>query len=219
MADSYFTVYREGEGEVTEKKSRFIANVYPADTEEEALSFVEKIRKKHYDARHHCFAYIIGSGGEKKRASDDGEPQGTAGKPILEVMEGAGLCNAVVIVTRYFGGTLLGTGGLVRAYSMAAREGIEASVIIEKKTGQLAEIRADYTEVGKMQYLFGERKLPVIDTQYTDKVLFTVIVPDEDVGVLRKKLMELTSGREELSDTVRVYYADAEGEIIYDPAD
>lgn len=219
MADSYFTVYREGEGEVTEKKSRFIANVYPADTEEEALSFVEKIRKKHYDARHHCFAYIIGSGGEKKRASDDGEPQGTAGKPILEVMEGAGLCNAVVIVTRYFGGTLLGTGGLVRAYSMAAREGIEASVIIEKKTGQLAEIRADYTEVGKMQYLFGERKLPVIDTQYTDKVLFTVIVPDEDVGALRKKLMELTSGREELSDTVSVYYADAEGEIIYDPAD
>ncbi len=219
MADSYFTVYREGEGEVTEKKSRFIANVYPADTEEEALSFVEKIRKKHYDARHHCFAYIIGSGGEKKRASDDGEPQGTAGKPILEVMEGAGLCNAVVIVTRYFGGTLLGTGGLVRAYSMAAREGIEASVIIEKKTGQLAEILADYTEVGKMQYLFGERKLPVIDTQYTDKVLFTVIVPDEDVGALRKKLMELTSGREELSDTVRVYYADAEGEIIYDLAD
>ncbi len=219
MADSYFTVYREGEGEVTEKKSRFIANVYPADTEEEALSFVEKIRKKHYDARHHCFAYIIGSGGEKKRASDDGEPQGTAGKPILEVMEGAGLCNAVVIVTRYFGGTLLGTGGLVRAYSMAAREGIEASVIIEKKTGQLAEILADYTEVGKMQYLFGERKLPVIDTQYTDKVLFTVIVPDEDVGALRKKLMELTSGREDLSDTVRVYYADAEGEIIYDLAD
>ena len=219
MAGSYFTVYREGEGEIVEKKSRFIANVYPVTTEEEALSYVEKIRKKHYDARHHCFAYVLGQNGNQKRASDDGEPQGTAGKPILEVIEGAGICDALVVVTRYFGGTLLGTGGLVRAYSMAAKEGLAKSLVIEKKPGLLAEIRASYTEVGKMQYLFGEQRLPIIDTEYTEEVKFTVIIPEEELGLMRKKMMELTSGRESLSEVIPVSYANAEGEIIYDFAE
>lgn len=216
MANSYFTIYREGEGEVVEKKSRFIANVYPVSTEEEAISYVEKIRKKHYDARHHCFAYVLGPGLNQKRASDDGEPQGTAGKPILEVIEGAGIYNALVVVTRYFGGTLLGTGGLVRAYSQAAKEGLANSLVIEKKPGLLAEIKASYTELGKMQYIFGEEKLPILDTAYTDQVVFTVIIPEDQVGIIRKKLMELTAGREDLANLLPVSYADAEGEIIYD---
>ena len=121
----YRVVYQEGTGEYEEKKSRFIANIAPVSSEAEAVSFIESIRKKYYDARHHCTAFIIGRNKEVTRCSDDGEPSGTAGKPILEVLLGADVTNVAAVVTRYFGGTLLGTGGLVRAYTQAAREAIE----------------------------------------------------------------------------------------------
>ncbi len=117
----YKTIYENGEGEVIEKKSRFIAIAAPVQSEEEATAFVESIRKKYWDARHHCYAYILGEKKEIRRMSDDGEPTGTAGKPILDLIEGGDLTNTIIVVTRYFGGTLLGTGGLARAYSSAAR--------------------------------------------------------------------------------------------------
>ncbi|MBQ9322199.1 MAG: YigZ family protein, partial [Eubacterium sp.] len=113
---AYYTIYKGGTGEVVEKKSRFIGETAQVTDEEQAAVFVEGIRKKFYDARHHCFAYVIGADGKLMRAADDGEPQGTAGKPMLEVLTGRGLANTIVVVTRYFGGTLLGTGGLVRCY-------------------------------------------------------------------------------------------------------
>ena len=119
--NSYYTIYRGGSGEVVEKKSRFIGEARAVSSEEEAAAFVEEIRKKYYDARHHCFAYVIGTDGKQMRAADDGEPQGTAGRPMLEVLTGKGLANAMVVVTRYFGGTVLGTGGLVRCYTAAAQ--------------------------------------------------------------------------------------------------
>ena len=122
---SYQTIYRGGEGEITEKKSRFIATVIPVNEEEKALEFIEAMKKKYWDATHNCSAYVIGERGETKRCSDDGEPSGTAGRPMLDVLEGEGLRNVAVVVTRYFGGTLLGTGGLVRAYSSAVRAGLE----------------------------------------------------------------------------------------------
>lgn len=135
MTKEYRTVYEGGEGEVVEKKSRFIASVRPVSTEEEALAFIETIRKKHWNASHNCFAYVIGERSELARYSDDGEPGGTAGKPMLDVLKGEALCNTAVVVTRYFGGTLLGTGGLVRAYSQAVKEGLASSVIITKIRG------------------------------------------------------------------------------------
>ena len=120
--ECYHTVYTEGTGEIVEKISRFIAEVFPVSNEEEAFAHVEEIRKKHWDARHHCWAYVIGRNPAAERMSDDGEPAGTAGKPILEVLRGKKLTDVFVVVTRYVGGTLLGTGGLVRAYTSAAAE-------------------------------------------------------------------------------------------------
>ena len=148
---SYKVVYQAGSGEYEEKRSRFIANVAPVSSEEEATAFIESIRKKYYDARHNCPAFIIGRNRELTRCSDDGEPSGTAGKPILEVLLSAGVTNVAVVVTRYFGGTLLGTGGLVRAYTQATKEGLADAGIATMRFGKELTIGIDYTDVGKVQ--------------------------------------------------------------------
>ncbi len=132
MEGSLKIVTEGGTGEVIEKKSRFIASIFPIQTEEEALTYLSQVRKKYYDARHNCFAYVVGEKNETERCSDDGEPSGTAGRPMMDVLTGQGLHNVLVVVTRYFGGTLLGTGGLVRAYSAAVKAGLENCVIQEK---------------------------------------------------------------------------------------
>ena len=124
MLEHYKTIYEGGEGELVEKKSRFIATVRPVETEEEALAFIEEMKKKYWDARHNCYVYSVGMNREATRCSDDGEPSGTAGRPMLDVLLGAGIYNAAIVVTRYFGGVLLGTGGLVRAYSGAVQAGL-----------------------------------------------------------------------------------------------
>lgn len=129
MSKKYKTIVRVAEAELTEKKSRFLAKVMPIETEEQARAFVEKIKKQYWDASHHVFAYRLGREGALQRFSDDGEPQGTAGRPVLGVLEKEEVCNAIVVVVRYFGGTLLGTGGLVRAYGKAAKAGIDAAGI------------------------------------------------------------------------------------------
>ena len=154
MLSQYKTVYKGGEGEITEKKSRFIATVVPVHTEEEALKFIEAMKKKYWNATHNCFAYVIGEHDELQRCSDDGEPGGTAGKPMLDVLTGEEIHNAAIVVTRYFGGTLLGTGGLVRAYSSAAKQGLASSVIITKIPGVKLRLATDYAGLGKIQYIF-----------------------------------------------------------------
>ena len=136
MLERYKTVYQGKSGEIIEKKSRFIATVRLVETEEEALSFIEEMKKKYWNATHNCFAYVIGEHRETVRCSDDGEPSGTAGKPMLDVLLGEEMYNTAVVVTRYFGGTLLGTGGLVRAYSKAVQEGLAQSSIIVKQYGK-----------------------------------------------------------------------------------
>ena len=133
--EQYKTVLEGGTGEIVEKKSRFIATVRPVKNEEEPLAFLEEMRKKYWDARHNCYAYSIGKNREFTRCSDDGEPSGTAGRPMLDVILGEDIYNVAVVVTRYFGGVLLGTGGLVRAYSKAVQEGLAGSLVIEKKKG------------------------------------------------------------------------------------
>ena len=175
--ESYHTIYRGGSGEITEKKSRFIADVFPVSSEEEAMLYLEETRKKYWDARHHCWAYVVGRTPCMERMSDDGEPAGTAGKPILEVIRGNHLTDVFVVVTRYFGGTLLGTGGLVRAYTEAAAEGLRQSSIIEKIHGSRLRISTDYTLLGKIQYMIGQRGLHLADSIYTEKVDLEVLVP------------------------------------------
>ncbi|MBQ9061226.1 MAG: YigZ family protein [Eubacterium sp.] len=212
--NAYFTIYRGGSGEVVEKKSRFIGEAAQVTDEEQAAAFVEGIRKKYYDARHHCFAYVIGADGKLMRAADDGEPQGTAGKPMLEVLTGRGLANTIVVVTRYFGGTLLGTGGLVRCYTAAAQAALDNSLIIEKKPGTRGVVRADYAEIGKLQYLFNELQIPVLDTLYEASVVFDLIVPPDQIGRLNKQLAEASAGRIAVEESGEVWYAEAEGKIM-----
>lgn len=202
----YKIVYRQGTGEIVEKKSRFIANVAPANSEEEAAAFIESIRKKYYDARHNCPAFVIGRNRELTRCSDDGEPSGTAGKPVLEVLNGAELTNTVIVVTRYFGGTLLGTGGLVRAYTEAAKAGLDNAGIATMRYGVSVSVKADYTDLGKIQYLLGNNGIPVLDSRYTDKVELIVRVPLEASDSLVKELTESTGARAVIEYLEKGYY-------------
>jgi len=213
MKNQYQTIYSGGTAEIVEKKSRFIANVFPVTTEEDALEILERIRKQYWDARHNCWAYVIGVEHVLARCSDDGEPSQTAGKPMLDVIMGQELHNVLVIVTRYFGGTLLGTGGLVRAYSKATQEGLAHSMIITKKYGIKLEIHTDYTGLGKIQYILGQRGMKMLDTEYTDAVKLTVLVPEEEKRSLEAELIEGTNGQVRLETGDRCWFAEVDGEL------
>ena len=213
QVESYQTVYRGGTGEIIEKKSRFIAEVYPIESEEQAAQILEETRKKYWDARHHCWAYVLGRNPAAERMSDDGEPAGTAGKPILEAIRGRKLTDVLVIVTRYFGGTLLGTGGLVRAYTSAAIDGLEPSESITRIHGIKLLIRAEYTDLGKIQYLLASRNVIQLDPVYTDKVELTALVPVEQMKGLKADLMEGTNGQAVLDETLQCWFAQTEDGI------
>ena len=208
--DAYHTVYRGGSGEIVEKKSRFIAEVFHVTSEEEAMQYLEEARKRYWDARHHCWAYVLGRNPSAERMSDDGEPAGTAGKPILEVIRGRQITDVLVIVTRYFGGTLLGTGGLVRAYTASAAEGLKHSEIITRFHGFKLRIAADYTSLGKIQYLLAQRGICILESMYTDKVELIVLVPDEEEGALYKEIMDGTNGQAVLEKEQECWFAQTE---------
>lgn len=214
MSEEYKAVYEGGEGELIEKKSRFIATVIPAESEEEALAFIEAMKKKYWNATHNCSAYVIGEKGQLKRCSDDGEPSGTAGRPMLEVLEGEGIRNVAVVVTRYFGGTLLGTGGLVRAYSASVKAGLASSVIITKIPGVKLEIETDYTGLGKIQYLLGEMGIRTLDSRYTDHVELDVLVPETMLERVKAELIEGTNGQAKLEEGPNCWFADVDGEMV-----
>ena len=199
-------LYEGGQGEIIEKKSRFIANIFPVTTEEEALEKITAMRKKYYDARHNCSAFVIGSKGELTRSSDDGEPSGTAGRPMLEVLTGSGIRNIAVVVTRYFGGVLLGTGGLVRAYSGAVKMALEQCETITRRYGVQMLIKTDYNGVGKIQYLLGSKDVVIQDSVYAEDVQMTVLVPIEEYDRLCKELVEATNGRVGLEEVEKLYY-------------
>lgn len=214
MITKYKVLYRGGEGEIVEKKSRFIATTRPVESEAEALAFIEEMKKKYWDARHNCSAYVIGERGETMRCSDDGEPSQTAGRPMLDVLIGQEICNICVVVTRYFGGTLLGTGGLVRAYTGAVLEGLKNSVVIEKFPGRQLQITTDYNGIGKLQYLAGQMNLKILDTEYTDQVSVTLMVPEEKFSQLLAQVTEKTSGQARVQEQKKLYYALLEQEVL-----
>ncbi len=207
-------VYRGGEGEIVEKKSRFIATVRPIRTEEEALAFLGEMKKKYWNATHNCFAYVAGENYELQRCSDDGEPQGTAGRPMLDVLLGEGVHDTAVVVTRYFGGTLLGTGGLVRAYSKAVQEGLRQSTVIDKEEGVLLGIATDYTGIGKIQYLLGKEGIHTADSEYTENVELKVLVPLGRLEGLKETITEATSGKARFMGEKPVSFAFLEGEPL-----
>lgn len=215
MEKKKLEVYIPGSGQIVEKKSRFIGDVFSVHTEEEARDYVAGIKKTHYDARHHCFAYVL-SDDNSARASDDGEPQGTAGKPILDVIKGEGLVNTLVVVTRYFGGTLLGTGGLTRAYREAAKEAIKATVFIEKFTGIKLTMVMDYTVSGGIDnYLRGLDDCYDIDVSYGEKVTRQVVAPKDQIPSIQKKLTDLSSGQVEILDMEELQYGIVDNRVIW----
>lgn len=214
MIERYKILFEGGEGELVEKKSRFIATTRPVESEEEAIAFIEEMKKKYWDARHNCSAYVIGERGQIQRCSDDGEPSQTAGRPMLDVLLGEEVRNICVVVTRYFGGTLLGTGGLVRAYSGAVQEGLKNSVIVEKFLGHRLQITTDYNGVGKLQYVAAQMGLTTLDTEYTDQVVMTLMVPAPQKDQLIAQITEKTNGRAVIEDTGTLYYGILDKEVL-----
>lgn len=184
-----------GQGEYEEKKSRFIATLRPVNSIEEAASFIEEMKKRYWDARHNCSAYVIGRNNEITRCSDDGEPSGTAGRPMLEVLTGADLHNAAVVVTRYFGGTLLGTGGLVRAYTQAVKEGIANSVSAVERDGERLMLGLEYGDVDRVLNYLKTKGLSLENSDYGADVTMELIVASEKADAFIKEVIELTAGR------------------------
>ena len=214
MIKSYRTILRGGEAEIVEKKSRFIAAAEHVETEEEAAAFMQGIRKKYWDASHHCSAYIIGKNAELMRCSDDGEPGQTAGRPMLDVLQGEELRDVCVVVTRYFGGTLLGTGGLVRAYSGAAAAGLRASRIVEKKLARQICLGCDYNTLGKLQYLIAKADYKILGSRYTDAVELEVLVPFDECAGFEELVTDQTGARTAITEGRQIYYGMDGREIL-----
>ena len=202
----YKTLLKAASEEFIVNKSRFIGHGAPCETEEEALAFLGRMREQYKDANHNCYAYIIGANMGVMRYNDDGEPGGTAGMPIIEVMKARGVTNCAVVVTRYFGGTLLGTGGLIRAYGGAAKDAVENAGISEKMKGIMAETVVEYTDLGKLEYLLRENQVTTLDTGYTDKVELTLLIPAKDESRIRELLTEESGGRITLGEGMEVAY-------------
>lgn len=207
-------VYEGGVGEIEEKKSRFIASVAPVHSEDEANAFLAAKKKEYWDARHNCHAFVVGKNSELQRCSDDGEPSGTAGRPILEVLLHENLRDTAVVVTRYFGGTLLGTGGLVRAYQGATQAGLSASKLAERLCGYEIRIDCDYADFSKVERLAIERDLPVADSDYAERVRMTVMSPLAKKEGFLTALIDATSGRAVVEVGDPIEYAVIEKKIV-----
>ena len=210
IVESYRVLLEGGEGEYVEKKSRFIATIRRCESEEEAAAFVEEMKKKYWDARHNCSAYVLGARGELTRCSDDGEPGGTAGRPMLEVLLGEGIRNIAVVVTRYFGGVLLGTGGLVRAYTQAVKAGLQNCTLGRMRYGWEVEVGTDYNSVGKILYLLGNAGIEPLESNYTDAVSLRILVPAEEAVRLQKEITEAKNGKACFDKRKELYYVDKE---------
>lgn len=190
--------------EIIEKKSRFIANLFYVETPQEAEDKIKQVKKKYYDAKHNCFAYITLNGNEiQKKCSDDGEPSGTAGAPMLEILEKQSIYNVVVIVTRYFGGILLGTGGLVRAYSDSLKEAIKKSTLVEQEPGYEAEIKLTYADFEKFKYYCNKNNINIINSEYSDFIICKIEVNDAEKNRLEIEFREQNNFKIMTFDIIR----------------
>lgn len=194
MTTSYLTVAGPALVEIEVKRSRFICRIERVGSEEAARAVVEEERKKHWDARHHCSAFVLGPLGDVQRSSDDGEPSGTAGAPMLEVLRGRGVCDVVAVVTRYFGGVLLGAGGLVRAYSDAVRAGLDEAGVRERRLLERYDVEASHAEAGKLENTLRSHGVVVLGVDYGAAATLHLAVPAGDPDLLPRLLAELTGG-------------------------
>lgn len=200
MLPNYYTVKGYGEHEIEIQKSRFIAYIDRAETEEEAQEFIQSIKKKHWNANHNCSAYLIGENDLIQKANDDGEPSGTAGVPILEVLKKKHLKDTVVVITRYFGGIKLGAGGLIRAYGKSTSEGLSATGIVERKLMRIVHTTVDYTWLGKIENELRSSVYQLKEIHYLDKVEIETFVEEAQTETFKKWMVELTSGQCELRE-------------------
>src|SRR3954452_4936922 len=195
MLPRYHTVKQAGEHEIIIQKSRFIAQVKRTETEIEAQEFIQALKKKYWDASHNCSAYLIGEQDQIQKANDDGEPSGTAGVPILEVLKKRKLKDTAVVITRYFGGIKLGAGGLIRAYGKATSEGLDTAGIVERRLVQVIHVTIDYTWLGKIEKEFREYEYTIKEIHYLDTVEVEVYVNEDQVSVFNDWVIELTNGQ------------------------
>jgi uncharacterized YigZ family protein len=195
MLSCYLTVNSYGEAEIEINKSRFIAYVERVETEEAAIAFIEQIRKKHWNAAHNCFAYVVGENDQYQKADDDGEPSGTAGKPILEIIKKGKLKDTLIVVTRYFGGIKLGSGGLIRAYGKSASAGLKAAQVIERQNHTRIGVEIEYTFLGMLENQLRMQGYIIEDKQFTDKIRLIVLEKDGLEEVLEQKVMDWTAGQ------------------------
>ncbi len=214
---SYRTVLAEGQDEIVEKKSRFIGIALPVESEEQAEERIAACRKQYWDSSHVVYAYRIGQPVQTERSTDDGEPSHTAGVPILSYLQKEGLTKILVMVIRYFGGTLLGTGGLVRAYTLAARKGCEQAGIIAVGSYLRMELSLDYTRLGKIQYELAQNDYPVLKSEYTDKIRMEVLVRTEDRDSFIKHMTEVSDGTVIPEELEAVNAAELNGEWHFFP--
>ena len=212
MATSFICT-NVGNAEIVEKKSRFIANVVPIISEEDALLYLAKIKKEYWDARHNCYAYITFDQ-SIKRCSDDGEPSGTAGKPMLEVLQNRNIYGICVVVTRYFGGILLGTGGLLRAYQEATIKGIENAGIAELRLGYKTSWSISYDEYGKFNFLCEKLGVYKIDTQYLDKIKILLVIPISEFETFKFKVLEESSGKIKPTEMEKVNFVLIDKKVV-----
>ncbi|KZL93757.1 YigZ family protein [Clostridium magnum] len=210
----YFTIKDEVSAQFEEKKSVFIGHIKRIYNEDEAKEFINKIKSEHREARHNVYAYVIGENMGIQRYSDDGEPQGTGGIPVLEVIKKNEITDVVVVVTRYFGGILLGKGGLVRAYSKGAALAVSEGGIVEKVKGLIIDIIIDYDMLGKVQYLFEQNLWHTENIDYTDKVKITMYCPKDVVEVLQSNTVETTNGKCEIIIGDENYYFKLENRLF-----
>jgi uncharacterized YigZ family protein len=205
MLSSYTTVQQAGRAEFVIRKSRFIGHAAPVASEQEAIAFVERIKKEHGTATHNCSAFMLGERDEIQKQSDDGEPSGTAGKPILEVIKHQGLKNIAVVVTRYFGGIMLGAGGLIRAYTDGAVAGIEAAIPINQVLHQEVNVHIDYTWLGKIENELRQRQVLLGETQFTDKVIVACLPLYTEKDAFTAWITDLTQGQAIIDLGVALY--------------
>ncbi len=205
MRADYTTVKNYGESELIIQKSRFLTYIKRAETEEEALDFIQEIKKMHHTATHNCSAYLIGEHDSIQKANDDGEPSGTAGVPMLEVLKKQGLKDTVVVVTRYFGGIKLGGGGLIRAYGRATSEGVAATGVVERRLHHLMKVTIDYTWLGKIENEARQSAYPLKEMNYADQVDLFMYVPVADVTSFTEWMIELTNGQAQINSVAKEF--------------
>ena len=205
MVSVYQTVKQPSEVKIEINKSLFIAYVSPVESETAAVSFIAEIKKRHKEASHNCSAYVIGRHGQQQKADDDGEPGGTAGRPILEVLNRADIKNTVIVVTRYFGGIKLGAGGLIRAYTQAAAAGLEAAVIVEKQLHTRLAIAVDYSLLGTVENQLRLNNYPVEAKEFTETVTITALARKGGEAKLSQLIADCTSARAVVRETGEIY--------------